>query len=66
MAYSYVDNAQSLVITFCILGPLHIGFTTPFCTLIPTLHEVKIELYESLPTVDCKQLVLLRTMTFGI
>jgi len=30
----------------CILGPLHIGFIVPFCTVIPTLHEVKTELYE--------------------
>jgi len=33
----------------CILRPLHIGFIVPFCTLIPTLHEVKTELYEIVP-----------------
>jgi hypothetical protein len=31
------------------LGPLHIGFNVPFCTVIPTLHEVKFELYEIFP-----------------
>lgn len=30
----------------CILGPLHIGFNVPFCTVIPTLYEEKIELHE--------------------
>ena len=47
MAYSYAHNVQSLVITFCILGPLHIGVTVPFYTPIPTLHEAKTELYET-------------------
>jgi len=32
-----------------ILGPLLIGFIVPFCTVISTLHEVKIELYEIFP-----------------
>jgi len=33
----------------CMLGPLHIGFSVPFCTVIPALYEVNIELYEIIP-----------------
>jgi len=39
---------QGLVISdiICVLESLHTGFVVPSCTIIPTLHEVQIELYE--------------------
>jgi hypothetical protein len=41
----------------CILGALHIGFVVPSCSVIPTSHEVQIELYKIFQILLTKQLV---------